>query len=53
MEHYDATSGKESFTALDYMAPTPEWSIVGHAQRGFDPLETRWHRKTKKDMGGC
>ena len=54
MEQYEASGGKESFTALDYTAPTPEWAVIGHAQRGFDPVETRWYRKNKnKDMGGC
>jgi len=45
---------QEPFTALDYVAPTPEWAVIGHSQRGFDPCETRWYRKNKnKDMGGC
>jgi len=34
------------FDSLDYVAPTPEWAIVGHPQRGFDPVEVR-HRRGK------
>ncbi len=51
---YEASNGQQTFTALDYVAPSPEWAVIGHKQRGFDPLETRWHRKNKnKDIGGC
>jgi tRNA wybutosine-synthesizing protein 1 len=48
-------SGKtEMFSAVDYMALTPDWAIFGHPQQGFDPSETRWHRKKpKEDIGGC
>ena len=54
IQSYDSSDGQHSFTALDYVAPTPEWAIIGHSQRGFDPDETRWFRKNKnKDMGGC
>jgi len=53
--HY-ATDGKESFGAYDYMAPTPSWAVYGANERGFDPKETRWHRKGRKEEnveGGC
>lgn len=51
---YEESGGKTSFTALDYVAPTPEWAIFGSVQQGFDPTETRYHRKRgKKDIGGC
>ena len=54
VQAYEASGGKKTFTALDYVAPTPEWAVLGHTQRGFDPQETRWHRKNKnKDIGGC
>ena len=53
MERYEASDGRETFIAQDYMAPTPDWAVVGHPQHGFDPQETRWHRKSKKEMGGC
>ncbi|KAJ7387044.1 S-adenosyl-L-methionine-dependent tRNA 4-demethylwyosine synthase [Desmophyllum pertusum] len=53
LRSYEESNGAENFTALDYMAKTPDWSLMGHAQRGFDPLETRWHRKKKKDISGC
>ena len=39
-----ATSG-ETFTALDYMAKTPSWAVIGAEERGFDPQETRHFRK--------
>lgn len=53
IQKYDSMGGQASFTALDYMSPTPEWAVLGHSQRGFDPDETRWHRKKNKEMGGC
>eukprot|EP01096_Ripella_sp_DP13-Kostka_P006447 TRINITY_DN2309_c0_g1_i2.p1 TRINITY_DN2309_c0_g1~~TRINITY_DN2309_c0_g1_i2.p1 ORF type:complete len:413 (+),score=183.49 TRINITY_DN2309_c0_g1_i2:250-1488(+) len=34
----------QPFTSADYMAPTPEWAVFGHQQRGFDPEETRQPR---------
>jgi len=37
----------EPFTDVDYVAPTPEWAVVGHSQKGFDPKETR-HRRNKQ-----
>ena len=44
----------KAFSALDYMVATPDWAVIGHPQQGFDPQETRWHRKKpKKDIGGC
>lgn len=43
-----------SFTAMDYVALTPEWCVIGSSERGFDPMETRWIRKNKKkDISGC
>jgi len=48
-------SGK-SFTALDYMAPTPKWATYGATEQGFDPKEKRWFRKGKAEVnvdGGC
>jgi tRNA wybutosine-synthesizing protein 1 len=52
---HKATAGVESFTSLDYMAVTPDWAVVGSNERGFDPTDTRWHRKStaKKDLSGC
>jgi hypothetical protein len=39
----------------DYMCKTPSWAVFGALERGFDPAEKRWHRKTlpKKDISGC
>ena len=42
----------EPFGALDYTAPTPEWSVFGHSQRGFDPVDARHYRKGKKKEDG-
>jgi len=53
--HY-ATDGAETFGPTDYMAPTPLWAVYGANERGFDPKETRWHRKGKREEnvdGGC
>jgi tRNA wybutosine-synthesizing protein 1 len=35
----------ETFSTLDYVAPTPEWALYGSVQRGFDPRELRWRRQ--------
>jgi len=48
-------SGK-SFSALDYLAPTPAWAVYGAQEQGFDPREKRWYRKGKAEVnvdGGC
>jgi len=42
-----------TFTSMDYMAPTPHWAVLGSRHQGFDPQDTRWFRKTKKDLSGC
>ncbi|XP_077995232.1 S-adenosyl-L-methionine-dependent tRNA 4-demethylwyosine synthase TYW1-like isoform X2 [Glandiceps talaboti] len=44
---------KNTFTAEDYMAKTPAWAVFGSNEQGFDPVETRFHRKKKKDISGC
>eukprot|EP00808_Paulinella_micropora_P009415 g3920.t1 len=36
------------FGALDYMAETPAWALYDAPEQGFDPEETRWHRKAKQ-----
>lgn len=33
-----------TFTAEDYMAPTPSWAVYDAPERGFDPIETRFRR---------
>lgn len=45
-------SGK-SFTSLDYMAKSPKWATYGADEMGFDPVETRFKRKNRKDISGC
>jgi len=39
----------ETFTDMDYIAPTPSWAVYGAEEEGFDPEETRWRRKAKGD----
>jgi tRNA wybutosine-synthesizing protein 1 len=39
-----ASEGKETFTSMDYMAPTPSWAVWGSKEGGFDPAELRWRR---------
>ncbi|XP_032242372.2 S-adenosyl-L-methionine-dependent tRNA 4-demethylwyosine synthase TYW1 isoform X2 [Nematostella vectensis] len=53
IEKYEESNGEETFTSADYMERNPEWSVFGHSQRGFDPEETRWYRKNRKDISGC
>jgi len=53
IREYEESNGTKTFKDIDYMEVTPEWAIFGNSHRGFDPDETRWHRKKKKDIGGC
>lgn len=53
MKNYEESNGTQTFRDTDYMAPTPSWAVFGDEHRGFDPDETRWHRKKKKDISGC
>ncbi|XP_066936277.1 S-adenosyl-L-methionine-dependent tRNA 4-demethylwyosine synthase TYW1-like isoform X2 [Clytia hemisphaerica] len=54
MKDYEESNGTKTFKDIDYMEITPEWAVFGNPHRGFDPDETRWHRKKKADVtGGC
>jgi len=56
VQRYYETDGAETFGSCDYMAPTPYWAVLGATERGFDPKETRWYRKGKREEnvdGGC
>ncbi|XP_072032877.1 S-adenosyl-L-methionine-dependent tRNA 4-demethylwyosine synthase TYW1-like [Amphiura filiformis] len=54
MKAYESSEGKKTFTAVDYMAKTPDWAVFGSQEQGFDPAETRFRRKGKnKDITGC
>lgn len=53
MKEFDESDGKKTFKDVDYMAVTPDWAVFGDERRGFDPSETRWHRKKKTDISGC
>lgn len=50
---YHDTDGQKTFSAGDYMAKTPDWAVFGASERGFDPQETRFFRKKRKDISGC
>jgi len=42
------------FSAIDYMAETPQWALHGSEEHGFDPEEERFKRNKKKPpTGGC
>ena len=43
-------SGKK-FTSEEYMSATPKWALFESRERGFDPAETRFHRKAKQSDG--
>lgn len=51
-KEYKNSNGSKTFTALEYTALTPQWSLFGSQERGFDPVETRFHRKNKKRNDG-
>ncbi|XP_014240606.1 S-adenosyl-L-methionine-dependent tRNA 4-demethylwyosine synthase-like [Cimex lectularius] len=54
IQKFYETDGSKTFTALDYLKKTPPWAVFGCAEQGFDPVETRWHRKNNtKDVSGC
>ncbi|KAG7217590.1 hypothetical protein INR49_021276 [Caranx melampygus] len=51
---HEESGGKQSFSALDYMAKTPSWALFGACEQGFDPADTRFLRRNKtKDISGC
>jgi tRNA wybutosine-synthesizing protein 1 len=49
---FDLVASKRPFKSLDYIAPTPDWAVYGHPAHGFDPVETRFHRKSKGAKAG-
>ncbi|XP_021963250.1 S-adenosyl-L-methionine-dependent tRNA 4-demethylwyosine synthase TYW1 [Folsomia candida] len=52
-KYYDS-DGTITFNALDYAEKSPSWAVYGSNEKGFDPEETRWMRKSKnKDISGC
>jgi len=50
IREYRESEGTRTFTAEDYMAPTPDWASFGSSARGFDPAETRFYRKKKAEI---
>lgn len=53
---YELSNGQNTFTTLDYMAPTPEWAVLGHAYRkGSMPQRLAGTVKTRMKTlhGGC
>ncbi|KAF3847345.1 hypothetical protein F7725_020373 [Dissostichus mawsoni] len=50
----EESGGQQGFSALDYMAKTPSWALFGATEQGFEPVDTRFHRRNKtKDISGC
>lgn len=48
--HELVRSGKwRECDSSSYALPTPDWAVAGSKEQGFDPLETRHHRKKRKD----
>lgn len=46
---HDLVASGRDFSAMEYMAPTPEWALYGSDEAGFDPKDTRvFHNRTKK-----
>jgi len=41
------------FSALDYIAVSPQWTLIHSDERGFDPEETRFKRNKPYQKGGC
>lgn len=42
---FEESNGEKRFSAVDYMLPTPTWALFGSKERGFDPVEKRFHKK--------
>uniref|UniRef100_A0A8D0GAY8 S-adenosyl-L-methionine-dependent tRNA 4-demethylwyosine synthase TYW1 n=1 Tax=Sphenodon punctatus TaxID=8508 RepID=A0A8D0GAY8_SPHPU len=54
VQDYEKSGGSKTFTVADYVARTPHWAMFGAREKGFDPMDTRFHRKNKaKDISGC
>ena len=47
---YYETNGEFTFSSVDYMAETPYWAVYQSAEKGFDPIETRWKRNKKGEL---
>lgn len=46
-KEYMESEGEKKFTSDQYMVPTPSWALFQSKEKGFDPAETRFHRKGK------
>ncbi|XP_075421119.1 S-adenosyl-L-methionine-dependent tRNA 4-demethylwyosine synthase TYW1-like isoform X2 [Tenrec ecaudatus] len=54
IREYERSGGSKTFSAQEYMAPTPPWALFGAHERGFDPKDTRYQRKHRpKNVSGC
>uniref|UniRef100_A0A7N8XQL5 S-adenosyl-L-methionine-dependent tRNA 4-demethylwyosine synthase TYW1 n=1 Tax=Mastacembelus armatus TaxID=205130 RepID=A0A7N8XQL5_9TELE len=54
VQAHEESGGQQTFSALDYIAKTPNWALFGAYEQGFDPADTRFHRRNKtKDISGC
>lgn len=43
-----AAEGGAAMDVMSYTAPTPAWALIGAAESGFDPAETRVSGKSKR-----
>lgn len=50
---YNESGKTKPFTSLEYVCETPSWAVIGAEEQGFDPKETRFFRKSRKDISGC
>ncbi|XP_064250792.1 S-adenosyl-L-methionine-dependent tRNA 4-demethylwyosine synthase TYW1-like isoform X1 [Passer domesticus] len=54
VREHQRSGGSRTFTAAEYTARTPPWALFGARERGFDPLDVRFQRKSKaRDTSGC
>lgn len=53
VQRFTASGGVETFSSKDYMGRTPNWAVFGASEQGFDPVDTRFYRKNRKDISGC
>ncbi|NXO44212.1 TYW1 synthase, partial [Locustella ochotensis] len=54
VREHERSGGSRTFTAAEYTARTPPWALFGARERGFDPSDVRFQRRSKaRDISGC
>lgn len=48
IQDYYASGKTKTFRSEDYRAKTPDWAVYQSKERGFDPIEKRWYRKSSQ-----